>query len=200
MDQSNIASMSKYTFCRVRLMHPRLTSPKLTSLLQKAPFSFLAFVMFRNISNQILLKDSLKRIQWLRSTVIVLICMEVQVKFRFVCLINKVIKMYVLCTSLGPDILRPMSPQRRAKAGKVKIRHLENLELESNLDINWSLSPWDLLHLNTAWIMQNNYEKCTRWPKVCRNQNISPICTCWTFTFNTMSIIISFHSSRKVFQ
>lgn len=128
--------MSKYTFCRVRLMHQRLTSPKLTSVLQKAPFSFLAFVMFRNVSKQIILKNSLIRILWHHSTVIVLICTEVQVKFRFVCLINKVIKMYVLCTSLEPDILRPMSPQRRAKAGTVKIRHLENLELESNLYIN----------------------------------------------------------------
>jgi len=92
--------------------------------------------MFRNVSNQIILKDSLIRILWLRSTLIVLICTEVQVKFRFVCLINKVIKTYVLCTSLEPDILKPMSPQRRAKAGTAKIRHLENLELESKLHIN----------------------------------------------------------------
>lgn len=130
-------SIIKCTFCRVRLMCPRLTSPKLTSFLQKAPFSFLAFVMFRNVFNQIILKDSLIRILWLHTTVIVLICTEVQVKFGFVCLINKLIKMYVLCTSLEPDILRPMSPQRRAKEGTVqKTRHLENLELESNLYIN----------------------------------------------------------------
>lgn len=83
---------------------------------KKAPYSFLPFEMFRNVSNQIILKDSLIRILWLHTNIIVLICTEVQVKFRFVCLINKVIKMYVLCTSLEPDILRPKSPQRRAKA------------------------------------------------------------------------------------
>lgn len=126
-------------------MHLWLNAPKFTSLLQKKsllPFSFLPFEMFRNLSNQIILKDSLIRILWLHTNIIVLICTEVQVKFRFACLINKVIKMYVLCTSLEPDILRPKSPQRRAKAWTVQKK---NLSLKSSHYINWSLSPWDFL-------------------------------------------------------
>lgn len=177
-------------------MHLWLNVPKFTSLLQKkAPFSFLPFEMFRNVSNQIILKDSLIRIHWLHTNIIVLICTEVQVKFRFVCLINKVIKMYVLSTSLKPDILRPKSPQRRAKAWTVqKTRHLE--KLKSSRYINWSLSPWDwrwtcTTGLKAVWKTKSHFEKrliCTRWSKVCRHKNISPICTCWTFTLKTMSI------------
>lgn len=102
--------------------------------------------------------------------------------------------MYIWCTSLEPDILRPESPQRRAKAWTLqKTRHLEKAVVtstglfhhETYWKWTWSTS------LKAAWKTKGHFEKlliCTRWSKVYRHQNISPICTCWTLVFKTMSI------------